>query len=246
MKKIKLLLASSLLASSLAQAADKITIMTTDFPPYVMDSGKKGITIDIVKEVFKRAGIQYTIKKSALKRALSIVEKKANHCVLPIERSQERETNFRWVSPILISQSAFFTKEDSNLKIGVLRDAEKIKTSVLLGSAIEEYLKGYAFSTEASRSEELSANKIKKGRSKLWAADSIAGPYYAKKAGVKLKQQMIFRSTLRALACNINLKSSQLEKLNKALAEVYKDKTVKKIFESYTAGLNIGDAGQFL
>ena len=64
----------------------------------------------------------------------------------------------------------------------------------------------------------------------LWAADSITGPYYAKLHGIKVKKRIVFRTTLRALACNLNTDPKDLKTLDKALSSMYADGTMKAIF----------------
>ncbi len=234
-----------LLASPLARA--EFTILIAAAPPFVSEDGKSGISIDIVKELFKRANLKYNFKTTPLARALDQAASKPNHCVLPVQRSQERETTYKWISPILVTQSALFSLKDAKIDLSVLIDAKEMTIGALRGSDEEEYLNGVGFTKVQIVNDELSnAKKLDKNRVELWATDSILGPYYAKKAGSAVKQQLAFRSTLRALACHISTPDETVDLLTTRLKSMYNDGTVKKIFTQYTKDLEIGDLGEFL
>lgn len=234
-----------LMTSSMAHA--EFTILTTAAPPYVSEDGKSGISIDIVKELFKRSNLTYNFKTTPLARALDQAASKPNHCVLPVQRSQEKETVYKWISPILVTQSVLFSLDNSKLDLSVLIDAKEMNIGVLRGSDEEAYLKGFGYSKVQEANDELNnAKKLGSNRLDLWATDSILGPYYAKKAGTSIKQQISFRSTLRALACHISTSDETVDLLTKNLKAMYSDGTVKKIFTEYTKDLDIGDLGEFL
>ncbi len=225
----------------------EFTILTTAAPPFVSEDGKSGISIDIVKEMFKRSNIKYQFKTTPLARALDQAAKKKDVCVVPVQRSQERETTYKWISPILVTQSALFSTKDSKLDLSVLIDAKDMSIGALRGGDEEEYLQGSGFKKVQTANDELNnAKKLEKDRVSLWATDSILGPYYAQKAGFSVKQQLAFRSTLRALACHIETPEETVEKLSASLKAMYADGTVKKIFTEYTKDLDIGDLGGFL
>ncbi|MDX1450983.1 MAG: transporter substrate-binding domain-containing protein [Oleiphilaceae bacterium] len=235
------------LAGSPVALAD-YTILTTAMPPYVNEDGKSGIALDITTEMFRRANIKFDLKVVPLARALKQAEKKEQTCVVPLQRSQERETLYKWISPVLVTQSALFSPPDAKFDLAVLADARPYKIGVYRGSALEEYLQGagFDFDVQAANSEEKNAKKLNSGRVDIWAADAVAGPYYAKKANVRLKQQIIFSSTLRAIACHIDTPDSEVERLTDVLKGMYGDGTVKRIFTTYTKDLDVGDLGQFL
>jgi polar amino acid transport system substrate-binding protein len=236
-----------LLATFSANCWSQYVILISPAPPFISEDGKSGISIDIVKEIFKRSKQSYEFKTMPLARALDQAANKANHCVLPVQRSQEKETTYRWISPVLVTQSALFSNASSPVPLSVLTDGREKSIGVLRGSDEEQYLKGNGFPKVQEANDELNnAKKLGSNRVDLWATDSILGPYYAKKAGVSVKQEVAFRSTLRALACHIDMPENVVESLSNSLKEMYGDGTVKKIFAEYTKGLDIGDLGLFL
>lgn len=218
----------------------KIKILTTVLVPYVSADGQSGISVDMTRELFKRAGIDYEIQMMPVARALQDAENNQDQCVVPIERSQERETKYKWVSPILINQTAFFSRADSTIDLSVLADARPYSIAVMRGSAVEEYLQGigFTFDIQSANGPEQNAQKMAGKRVDLWAVDTVIGPYYAQKADTKIKQQISFIQTLRALACNMSVPDSTIEKLSSVLKEMYSDGTAKAIFDKYTKELD--------
>ncbi len=226
--------------------AEEYTIVTTEMPPYV--EGDRGLALDIVKELFNRANLNLVIKKMPLKRAVMVAERglKKNPCVVPIQRSQERETRFKWIGPILITQSALFSLNEDEIKIDVFKDAFQYRILVSRGSADQDYLKGFGLSIDIANNEWQNMLKLQYKRARLLTADTIIAAYYAKKAGIKIKKQLNLITTLRALACHIDTPDSTIAQLNNKLQLMYRDGTIKKIFSNYMRELDISDSAQFL
>ncbi len=237
-----------LLLSGHAVAYDKITLLTAYVPPYVLSSGDNGIAIDIAKELFEQTNINYTIESYPLARAIKLAEITPGFCVIPIQRSQERETKFKWVSPVVVSHSAFFTLADDSYSLSVLSDARDELVGVLRGSAQEEYLRTtkIPFRVDEASSELQNLKKLTKRRIKIWATDAIMAPYYAEQEGVKIKRQFIFQSTLRGLACHISTPDSVIDLLTERLKLLYKNGRIKEIFFSYTNKLDLEHLSDFL
>jgi polar amino acid transport system substrate-binding protein len=209
---------------------NETTVLLSELPPYVENDS--GLAIDIIQALFKRAKLEYKTEKAPLKRAIYWVKRNKNFCA-PIQRSQERETKFKWVGPIIIMQTALFSREDDSLKIDVLKDAFKYKIMVARGSADAEYLHGFGAKIEIANNDRLNSNKLKRKRLRLWAADIIIAPYYAKKINLKIKKQLTINTTLVPLAFNINTPDHIIEKLNNTLNIMYKDGTVRKLYNRF-------------
>lgn len=228
---------------SMASAIDYM-ILTAEMPPYVEKDS--GLAMDIVKELFKRANLKTKIKTFPLKRALKLAEKKNNTFVVPVPRSQERETAYKWVGPILITQTALFSLQEDDIKIDVFKDAFPYRILVANGSADEEYLTGFGIKTDVGNNDWYNIKKLRKKRARLWAADTIMASYYAQKEGVNIKKQITIITTLRSIACNINTPDSVIEHLNDILNTIYSDGTIKTIFNKYMKRFDIMDTAQFL
>lgn len=225
-------------------SSNTYTLNTFDFSPYVNE--KEGLVIDIVKELFKKSNIQYTIKTLPQSRAIRNTRNNLYDIVTPIQRSQTREAKFKWVGPILITQTALYTLPNSNLNIDVFNDIFKQEILVIRGSVEEEYLSSFGIKTQAVRSDLQNAYKLKANRAKVWATDTISASYYSKKSNVNIKKHLILLTTLRSLAFNLNTNDKTIALLNNNLQKMYNDGTIKKILLSYSKKYDIQDVLKFL
>jgi len=245
MKKIILCLICQLILVNFCFSAEKVIILTSVIPPYVNNTDS-GLATEIIKDLFQKSGIDYSIRIRPFKRALKEAKLHNNSCVVPLQRSQERETQFKWVGPVIITQTGLYSNSSDNIKIQVFHDAFQNKILVLRGSGDEEYLKGFGILTDPGSSEELNARKLKARRSRLWAADTMIAPYYASRVGAKIKLQTIIITTMRYLAFNKGIADSTIDKLNNELDLMRKKGSLEKIYEKYARKLNIKDVHQFI
>lgn len=227
--------------------AEAYTILTTEAIPYIItqQGPVEGIAIDAVHELFRRSNLEYEIKVQPLARVIKFAQQKgATHtCAMPIQRSQEREYFFSWVGPLLISQSAVFSLPNSKAEITVLKDVFQHKIGAIRGSDEAEYLVGFGAEIEQVPNDSANALKLSKGRMELWAADYITGSYYARLNQVDVKERLVFRTTLRALACNLETDPKVIELLNDNLSSMYADGTMQSIFTKNAKKFNLGEKG---
>ena len=165
--------------------AKNIHILTYEESPYAVLVGKthKGLLVDMLRELFSRSGLQYELRFMPLKRAMTITELQPDHCVLPIVRSQEREANFQWVSPVLVSRYGLFSQQGHSIPLVTLNDAKAYKIGSFLGNGIGEYLIDLGFDVELTALSVQNLHKLKRGRFELWAEDLISARELMKKQG---------------------------------------------------------------
>ncbi len=212
-------------------------LMTEELPPYAYQSGDKveGLSIELVDALFKRANMRYEIRVVPLKRALQTVDQRADACIFPLERTQEREAQYAWVSPLLITRNAFYSLPDSGLVIRSLKDAQDLSVGIYAGSALHDYLATFDFTAlQVVREELLNARKLGRNRIDLWATDSVSGHYFARRAGIRdIREQFIFLTTLRGIACNPGVAPNVVRSLRQELREMHAQGEVKRIMDSY-------------
>lgn len=247
--KLKLILTTAVaLAYAFPATASKYKILTSEQPPYVEKQGNDavGIAVDITKELFKRSNIQYEIVFLPLVSAIRDAKSNEGSCAMPIKRSQDREYHYRWVAPLLVTQSGLFVKQGQPIQLSVLKDVLKYKIGAVRGSDEEDYLKGLGAQVKGVNNDLENAVKLDSGGVNVWSTDTISGQYYADKAGIKVENKISFRTAMRTLACNLKMPDADFEKLDSNLDAMYKDGTIKKIFDKYTANMKIDESVQFL
>lgn len=147
---------------------------------------------------------------------------------MPIKRSQDREYHYRWVAPLLVTQSGLFVKQGQPIQLSVLKDVLKYKIGAVRGSDEEDYLKGLGAQVKGVNNDLENAVKLDSGGVNVWSTDTISGQYYADKAGIKVENKISFRTAMRTLACNLKMPDADFEKLDSNLDAMYKDGTIKR------------------
>ncbi|MBL4941500.1 MAG: transporter substrate-binding domain-containing protein [Colwellia sp.] len=212
------------------------TLLTEELPPFSINNGGSGagVSIDIVSQLFTRAGFDYHIKIVPWKRAVVTSLNDENTCVFSMPRNQEREASYHWISPIIITQTGFYTRDDSPHKLVTIDDAKGLKIGTYNGSAVAEYLTSWGYEVKLTTKDAQNIYKLYNKRIDVWAADTLSAKYLANEHKItNLKEQLVYFSTLRALACNIKVSEIKVNKLRQELKLMYIDGTIEKIISKY-------------
>lgn len=244
----RLLLASSLLLAGAAHAEISsdysMVLLTENFPPYNMAiNGKNfaqednidGIAVDIVREMYKRAGIKYSMTlRFPWARIYKLALEKPDYGVFVTARLPERENAFKWVGPIGPDDWVLLARGDSPIALKSLDEAKQYRVGAYKGDAMAEYLAGHGFEPELALRDQENAGKLQKGEIDLWASGDPAGRYLARQAGVSgLKTVLRFNSDQLYLALNRETPDEVVERLQKALEQMRAEGYVEDILKNY-------------
>ncbi len=241
------LLATLLLVGGARAETDpdyRMVLLTENFPPYNMAiNGKNfaqednidGIAVDIVREMFKRAGIKYSLTlRFPWDRIYKLALEKPGYGVFVTARLAEREDKFKWVGPIGPDDWVLLAKGDSPITLGSLDEAKKYRIGAYKGDAIAEFLGKNGFEADLALRDQENAQKLVKGQIDLWASGDPAGRYLAKQEGVTgLKTVLRFNSDQLYLALNRETPDEVVQKLQAALDGMRKEGFVEDILNSY-------------
>ncbi|EPA98640.1 ABC transporter substrate-binding protein [Pseudomonas umsongensis] len=248
-KRILLVLASaSLLLISSARAADSSTtelvLLTENFPPYNMakngknfaqDENINGIAVDIVREMFKRANVTYSLTlRFPWERVYKLALENPGYGAFVMARLPDRERLFKWVGPIGPDDWIMLAKADSKISLETLEDARKYRIGAYKGDAIAETLAKQGLKPIVVLRDQDNAKKLVSGQIDLWATGDPAGRYLARQDGVNgLKTVLRFNSAELYLALNKDVPQATVAKLQAALDQMRKDGVVDEIMGRY-------------
>jgi polar amino acid transport system substrate-binding protein len=221
-------------------SASEITVYTYQHVPFAeqTDAHHQGMIIDIIDELFTRANMEYKVIFNPLKRGLTMTARDPNVCVLPIVRTQQIESEYRWVGPILVSRYGLFSAKSKSIPLVTLQDAKHLSIGTYLGSGISEYLDSFRYQVQLTNEDGLNIKKLDRGRIDLWAAELISAKALMTQSKTQLGEpELIFHTSLRAMACNEALDVSKHQALVNALNEMYQDGFMAKINLAYGASL---------
>lgn len=249
LKRFLIVLASaSLLLINGANAKDSpdtdLVLLTENFPPYNMakngknfaqDENIDGIATDIVREIFKRADITYSLTlRFPWERIYKLTLEKPGYGVFVIARLPDREKLFKWVGPIGPDDWIMLAKADSKITLETLNDARKYKIGAYKGDAIAETLAKQGLNPIVVLRDQDNAKKLVNGQIDLWATGDPAGRYLARQEGVNgLKTVLRFNSAELYLALNKDVPDETVAKLQAALDQMRKEGRVDEIMAQY-------------
>jgi polar amino acid transport system substrate-binding protein len=248
-KSILLVLASaSLLLLGSARAADssatELVLLTENFPPYNMarngknfaqDENINGIAVDIVREIFKRADISYSLTlRFPWERVYKLALENPGYGAFVMARLPDRERLFKWVGPIGPDDWIMLAKADSKISLETLEDARKYRIGAYKGDAIAMTLAKQGLKPVVVLRDQDNAKKLVNGQIDLWATGDPAGRYLARLEGVSgLKTVLRFNSAELYLALNKDVPDDTVAKLQAALDQMRKEGKVDEIMAQY-------------
>ncbi len=234
----------SLAAGAAGAAPEQINLLTENFPPYNMavdgknfarDENIAGIAADIVREMFRRAGVDYTLTlRFPWERIYKMALEMPGYGVFVTARLPEREALFRWVGPIGPDDWVLLARGDSTLEIDSLAQAGQYRIGAYKGDAIAEHLAAEGLQPALALRDQTNVEKLQSGAIDLWATGDPAGRFLAKQQGViGLKRVLKFDSAELYLALNKDVPEATVAKLQAALDEMSADGTLNTITSRY-------------
>jgi polar amino acid transport system substrate-binding protein len=221
-----------------------LVLLTENFPPYNMakngknfaqDENIHGIAVDIVREIFKRADISYSLTlRFPWERIYKLALEKPGYGVFVTARLPEREKLFKWVGPIGPDDWILLAKAESKIALDSLEQARQYRIGAYKGDAIAETLAKQGLKPIVVLRDQDNARKLVNGQIDLWATGDPAGRYLARQEGVgDLKTVLRFNSAELYLALNKEVPDEVVARLQKALDELRKEGEVDAIMARY-------------
>ncbi|WP_097134206.1 MULTISPECIES: ABC transporter substrate-binding protein [unclassified Pseudomonas] len=248
-KRLLLVLASaSVLFAAGARAAQtpgtSLVLLTENFPPYNMAKNGKnfaqgeninGIAVDIVREMFKRAGINYSLTlRFPWERIYKLALEQPGYGVFVMARLPDREPLFKWVGPIGPDDWIMLARGDSKIALQSLEQARKYRIGAYKGDAIAETLAKQGLKPLVVLRDQDNARKLVGGQIDLWATGDPAGRYLARQEGVTgLKTVLRFHSAQLYLALNKDVPDETVSRLQAALDQLREEGVVEEIMGRY-------------
>ncbi len=239
---LPVLLFASLLASVPA-AAQSLRFVTEDSYPfqYLENKQLKGMSVEIVSEMGKRAGVKVEHELLSWKDAYDRAQRDRATCIYSTARLENRERIFRWVGPIVENRWAAFGKKGLSPKPAGLDDLRRLRVGVAQGDAKIEFLAqsgiGSAVVTvtdDAINAQKLTTNHNESGKIDVWVTGYYSALNVAAQTGVKdVEHLFTFNSSPNFLACNYGMDQGVLKKLSAALDAMKKDGSHGKIVARY-------------
>lgn len=194
-----------------------------------------GIAVDIVREMFKRAGINYSLTlRFPWERIYKLALEQPGYGVFVMARLPDREPLFKWVGPIGPDDWIMLARGDSKIALQSLEQARKYRIGAYKGDAIAETLAKQGLKPLVVLRDQDNARKLVGGQIDLWATGDPAGRYLARQEGVTgLKTVLRFHSAQLYLALNKDVPDETVARLQAALDQLREEGVVEEIMGRY-------------
>ena len=130
------LLAISAMPASAQSPIDDLTFMTEDYPPFnFKEDGKlRGVSTEIVVELFKRTGSKKTLEDIQLiswARGYKLTQEEPNNALYSTTRTESREKLFKWVGPFVPTVIGLIAKKERSFDIKSIEDVYKLRVGTV-------------------------------------------------------------------------------------------------------------------
>ncbi len=239
---IQTLILGVLLGASAARAelpADyKVVLLTENFPPFNMavddknfarDDGIDGISADIVREMFRRAGIGYSLSlRFPWDRLYRLTLDKPGYGLFSMTYTPERVPQFKWVGPLADTSWVLLAPAGSKIAVKNLKDAARYKLGAYKNDAVSQHLEAQGIPVINALRDQENVKKLTGGQIDLWATTDPVGRYLAKQEGVSGLQTVLrFNEAKLYLALNKDTPDEVVERLQKALEQMRQEGSTK-------------------
>ncbi|OLS61193.1 substrate-binding periplasmic protein [Pseudomonas putida] len=227
-----------------AQASEPLVLLTENFPPYNMsrdgksfahDADIDGIAADLVREMFHRADIPYSMTlRFPWTRVYQQAKDTPNHGVFVLARLPDREKLFKWVGPLGPDDWVLLAPAGSRVQLDNLQQAKGLRIGAYKGDAIAENLQQQGLKPVLVLRDQDNAKKLSNGEIDLWATGDPAGRYLARQIGMTaFKTVLRFNGTELYLALNPSVPDQVVKRLQDALEQMRQDGFVDATYARY-------------
>jgi len=209
----------------------RVVLLTENFPPFNMAANNKnfareqniqGISADIVREMFKRAGIRYSLTlRFPWDRIYKQTMDTPDHGLFSTSMSEARRPLFKWVGPIAQYESVLVGLKGSSPQLDNLEQARAYRIGAYQSAAVSQHLERLGFKPLNALRDQENIRKLQRGQIDLWATSDPVWRHYAKEQGVSgLHTALSFHSSQLYLALNKDTPDEVVERLQAALEQM--------------------------
>lgn len=185
MKKLLLCLALTCLPLAEADARD-ITVNAGEISPFCFEVDDKpaGVAVDILNVAGKSTGLSFQFRFLPWKRAQLETQASADHAIIPLSRTPEREHDYQWIAMLFEYNFVIVTRAGSPAP-ATLDEAKKLSVGVLSGNPMHTKLPTLGFENiKPGNSEEMLAKQLRANLIDAWvAAEPVVRDTYKRIGG---------------------------------------------------------------
>lgn len=234
--KIVIALISMLGAATSALAQGSIALHTESYPPFAYrnaDGTYHGSSVEQVEALMRKAGIPFTMEIMPWARAITLAETQSMHCVFSAARIAERETRFKWVTPLSINAYFLVGLAGSSAKPRTMEEAKRYTIGTHRADFTETLLREQDFmSIDLSADFGITLNKLLEHRIDMIPMSKNVYERL-KSEGKPIEITLPFSENHLGLACNRQMPDDLITRMQDALDALIREKGQDEILARY-------------
>jgi polar amino acid transport system substrate-binding protein len=177
MKKLIIAMLMFSLFSTSAYSGEKIVLATLEWEPYIGQSLKNnGYVAELVKEAFKRAGIDVELQFNQWTRTVGLSKAGKVDGYFPEYYNEEAKTHAVFSDPFQGGPIVFFKLKSRDLTFTKIEDLKGLKIGTVLGyTSTKEFDEATSFTKDPAKDELTNFKKLVAGKIDLVVADKFVG-----------------------------------------------------------------------
>ena len=229
--------------------AEILTLYADHWEPYnyQKDGRVIGISTDLIRKAFVRAEVPHKIYIMPWKRAYLNTQAKPNTAFFTVNRTEERESQFKWVGPIFEQKVYVFSlKSRRDIEVNRLDDINNYRTGVLFGGSVYAFLKNAGISDERldiHTHARLHLVKLFAQRIDLAPGDEIDFAYQVRGLGYRfseLEKKFFLYQGSYYLAFNLQTSDELVDQIQKAVDQLIMEGERARIVKQYLDDDHLG------
>lgn len=184
------LMAQAFKASAASETQPKqLKLVTSAYPPYITvdaDGEISGIDIELIRRIYKQAGIEVKVYLASFEQSLRLVEKGIADLVPTLSKTPDRDKIFAFTENYREpTRYAFLALKKSDVKIQCFEDLRQYRIGVMKGYGYwARFLEDEKIQKEVCDKEEVLFKKLQHGQIDSFIMNQEAAEYYLQKSGL--------------------------------------------------------------
>ncbi len=229
-------------------AGQSLTIVSDPYPPlgYVKDGEIVGVTVDLIKLLLQKTGIEGKFVMYPWARAYKMAQKEKDIMIYQLTYTEERARLFQLVGPIVGDTDCLWKlKSRKDIVLHDLEDAKRYRIGVVRGYFVHTYLLQNGFeegkNLEPVHDDDLNIQKLLSGRIDMMFLAELVFNYRVKELGYNrddFDKALPVISNQGYLGFSRQISPDVVKRFEEALEAIKKDGSYARIMGKYGVQLS--------